>query len=210
MNNIPMQKLTLIISESQSKKYHHHLKELNLIDGITLIGRGTVSIKWLHVVGLTSQKREIIQFLVPAAKGEELLKESSDLLQLEKPGQGIAFISPIEPYEPIQKDTYMFKKMTVIVDRGLAEDVIDVAKECGVTGGTIVHGRGTGTREEEKLFGFEIEPEKELVIMLIPSTLVSLVTETLTKTFHFNTPNKGILYLEPVLETRGLFEAPEQ
>ncbi|MGI6438687.1 MAG: P-II family nitrogen regulator [Sphaerochaetaceae bacterium] len=104
----------------------------------------------------------------------------------------------------------MFKKMTVIVDRGLAEDVIDVAKECGVTGGTIVHGRGTGTREEEKLFGFEIEPEKELVIMLIPSTLVSLVTETLTKTFHFNTPNKGILYLEPVLETRGLFEAPEQ
>ena len=100
----------------------------------------------------------------------------------------------------------MFKKLTVIVDRGMANDVMDIARTVGVRGGTILHGRGAGTDIATSLFGVEIEPEKELVIILTPNDLVDRVVEALTRGLQLEEPGKGILFIEPILDTRGLFE----
>lgn len=100
----------------------------------------------------------------------------------------------------------MFQKLTVIVDRGMAEDVMDIARRAGVRGGTILHGRGAGAEMATKLFGIEIEPEKELVLILVPSELIKKVIEDLTTELQLDEPGKGILFVEPILETRGLFE----
>ena len=56
------------------------------------------------------------------------------------------------------------------------------------------------------MFGVEIEPEKELVLMLTPSDLIEKVVNELTQELRLNEPGKGILFVEPIVETRGLFE----
>lgn len=209
-----LHKLTLILDEHQSKQCPQLARNLHLMHGVIMMGRGTMKASWLNLLGITSQAKEIIQFLVPAKESSNLLKQIATHLQLDTPHHGIAYTSPVETgkvdsSKMIKEEQFMYKKITVIIDRGLAEEVVDKAKEVGVTGGTIIHGRGTGSEVESKLFGVEIEPEKEIIFMLVPQHLVPSVIETLTKSFDLGALGKGILYVEPILETRGLFSATQ-
>ncbi|WP_252891579.1 P-II family nitrogen regulator [Thermoclostridium stercorarium] len=97
--------------------------------------------------------------------------------------------------------------MTVIVNRGMADSVMEIARKAGVKGGTVIHGRGTGSEFTEKLFGVEIVPEKELVIILMPSDLVSKVADELYRELQLDVPGNGILFVEPVAEVRGLADS---
>lgn len=84
---------------------------------------------------------------------------------------------------------------------------MDIARRSGVTGGTIMHGRGTGSEYTQKLFGLEIEPEKELVMILMPSELVDKVVNDIYQELHLENPGNGILFVEPIVEVRGLFDS---
>ena len=70
-----------------------------------------------------------------------------------------------------------------------------------------MHGRGTGSEFTEKLFGIEIVPEKELVIILMPSELVNKVVNDLYRELELDVPGNGILFVEPVVEVRGLSDS---
>ena len=45
-----------------------------------------------------------------------------------------------------------YKCIIAIVNSGFAEEAMEAAKACGARGGTILHGRGTISKEAEKLF----------------------------------------------------------
>jgi nitrogen regulatory protein PII len=223
LNTGDIKLLTLILSENQSHKCIRLIKELGIRSGMVMIGRGTVSSTVLNLLGIKNQRRDIIKLLLDRKKAEEIMEYFDNALQLTKPGHGIAYTTPVisaaglpEP-EANQEQTAantdncpkgesMFKKLTVIVDRNMSGDVMDIALKAGVRGGTILHGRGAGAELSTNLFGVEIEPEKELVIILMPNDLVDKVVHALTQTLQLDEPGKGILFVEPILETRGLFE----
>ena len=57
-----------------------------------------------------------------------------------------------------------FELIVAIVNRGFSDLVMDAARKAGASGGTILHGRGTGVHEAAQFFGVAIQPEKELVL----------------------------------------------
>lgn len=215
--------LTLILSENQSHKCIRLAKEKGIRGGMVVMGKGTVDSAILNLLGIKNQKKEIVSYLLKKDQAEELLDYLDEELQLKKPGHGIAYITlAMEAAGLLEQGRdrkryvrnraegaeveIMFKKLNVIVDRGMGEDVMDIAREAGVRGGTILHGRGAGTEIATKLFGVEIEPEKELVIILTADTLIDKVVQALSHGLELDKPGKGILYVEPILETRGLIE----
>jgi len=225
LNNVQL--LILILSENQSHKCVRLAKEQGIKGGIIIIGRGTVSSTVLNLLGIKNQKKEIVKFLIKKENTKEILDCFDEALQLSKPGHGIAYVTPVicavglpereTNHEQIVSETVqqtegesMFKKLTVIVDRGMANDVMDIARKAGVRGGTILHGRGAGAEIDTNLFGVEIEPEKELVIILTPDELVDKVVTALSEELHLGEPGKGILFIEPVVDTRGLVEMSEK
>lgn len=211
--------LTLILSEHQCQRCARIAKEKDIRGGIVVLGKGTVKSTVLNLLGIKSQKKEVVNFLLEKEKAEDMLDCFAKELQLHKPGHGIAFTTPVIIASQIinnkqvtgntvpgMEGESMFKKLTVVVDRGMAEDVMDVALKAGVKGGTIVHGRGTGAEFTSKLFGMEIEPEKELVMILMPSDLIDKVVGDLFQELQLHIPGKGILFVEPIVEVRGLFD----
>ena len=62
-----------------------------------------------------------------------------------------------------------FDLIVTIVNRGISDLVMDAARAAGASGGTILHGRGTGVHEAERFFGIEIQPEQESVLSLTRS-----------------------------------------
>lgn len=209
--------ITLILNEHQCHKFERIARNLDIRGGMAVIGRGTVSNATLNLFGIKSQKKEIVSIIAEKERTHELMDHLTEELQLTEPGHGIAYATPVTTAEQIIKKeeqdslnslegVNMYKKMTVIVNRGMADNVMDIARKAGVKGGTVIHGRGTGSEFTEKLLGVEIVPEKELVIILMPSELVSKVTGDLYRELQLDVPGNGILFVEPVSEVRGLFE----
>jgi len=211
--------MTLVLDEQQCQKCTKAAKEVGLHGGITIIGKGTVKSSVLDLLGIRSQKKEIINFLISKDGSEELMNHFTEVLGLSEPGKGIIYLTPVtiasltvEGRQVIAKtaegeeENNMFTKLTVIVDRGKAEDVMDIARNAGARGGTIMHGRGTGAEYTAKLFGMEIEPEKELVMILLPAGLVDKVADDLFRELKLQDPGNGILFVEPVLSVRGLLD----
>lgn len=76
---------------------------------------------------------------------------------------------------PAENDDLYHDCILAVVNKGYSENVVDVSRESGATGATIIHARGTGGEHPTVLLPFiniELQPEKE-VVLLITGTHIS-------------------------------------
>ena len=99
-----------------------------------------------------------------------------------------------------------YEAIFVIVEKGLAENVLDAAEAAGSRGGTVIHARGSGSREKEKIFNIEIEPEKDIVLILSKIEGLDHIVDAIEGVLNINTPGAGILFTLDVNRTLGLYE----
>ena len=91
-----------------------------------------------------------------------------------------------------------------IVNAGFTDEVMDAAREFGARGGTVIRARGTANSEAEKLFNIAIQPEKEIVMILVESKLKNDILHALYKAVGLNTPGQGIAFTMPLDDVVGL------
>ena len=97
-----------------------------------------------------------------------------------------------------------YRAIFTIVDRGNGESVIDSAKTAGAKGGTIFSGRGSGIHETEKLFSMEIEPEKEVVLIITDADTAAGIVAAVRRDLEIEQPGKGIIFVQPVDQIVGV------
>ena len=85
-----------------------------------------------------------------------------------------------------------------IVNEGYSELVMDVAKECGARGGTIIPANGSVSQEAMKLYGIGIHPEKEIVLILVRDDIVEKILDKLYDKAGAGTDAMGIFFTLPV------------
>ena len=102
--------------------------------------------------------------------------------------------------------------IVTVVNRGFADDVMRAAKKAGAFGGTVLNARGTAAPSEKKFFGTVIEPEKELVLILVEHEKRTPMMETITVDAGLAKDGMGICFSLPVDAVRGVarFETPEK
>jgi nitrogen regulatory protein PII len=103
-------------------------------------------------------------------------------------------------------DKTMYQEITVIVDKGKAEDVIDAATKAGSKGGTILNARGSGIHETSKVFSMEIEPEKEIIMILSEVEMTDSIVSSITDYLKIDEPGNGIIYIRDVNKTYGIYK----
>ena len=81
---------------------------------------------------------------------------------------------------------------------------MDVAREAGARGGTIINARGSGIHETATFLNMEIEPEKEIVLMLIATPKAEGIINAIRDELKIDQPGNGILFVQDVDETYGL------
>ncbi|MBQ6431067.1 MAG: P-II family nitrogen regulator [Oscillospiraceae bacterium] len=102
-----------------------------------------------------------------------------------------------------------FEAVFCIVNSGFAEAAMDAARKAGAGGGTILKGRGTASREAEERFNIVIQPEKELLMLLVSSEIKDQVLRALYDGAGLDSAGQGIAFSLPVEKTVGL-RTPEQ
>jgi nitrogen regulatory protein PII len=89
--------------------------------------------------------------------------------------------------------------ITAIVQRGMADLVVQTAQEAGAQGATIFHAHGTGVRQKRLgLLGLTINTEKEVIYIVAPENQADIIFERIFVCAKMDTPGMGILWVTPI------------
>ena len=97
-----------------------------------------------------------------------------------------------------------------IVNSGFAEDVMDVARDLGVRGGTILNARGAANEEAAAFFGITLHAEKEILMMVVEKELRDTVLNAIYKEMGMAKKAQGIAFSLPVSDAAGLVQQEEK
>ena len=193
-------------------------KKCGASGGTVLLAKGTANSTFAGYLGLTDKRKEVILMACSKEIANCVLKNLNEKFQFEKPKHGIAFTTDIctvvgsvghisTDREKLKRgDESMYCSITVVVEKGKAEDVIDAATAAGSKGGTIINARGSGIHETSKLFFMDIEPEKEIVIILSEKSVADAILSSIREKIDIEGPGKGIIFVQDVNKVFGMAE----
>ena len=102
-----------------------------------------------------------------------------------------------------------YEVIFAIVNSGYAEDVMDVAREQGARGGTIVDARGVAREDAAAFFGITLHSEKEIVMIVVSKDIKDAVLNAIYKEMGMSKKAHGIAFSLPVSDTVGLVKIEE-
>ncbi len=88
----------------------------------------------------------------------------------------------------------------------VTDAVIDAAKECGISGATIISGRGTGLQEAKTFFGLSLETRTDVLFFLTEAELVEPVMAAIEKTGRLDEHGAGVVFTLPVDRVAGTWK----
>lgn len=186
------------------------------------LARGTADKKTLAYLGLGETEKDILFAAMPHSLAAKLLAIMNQQLQFSKPGHGIAFCIAINGYadekthrrlkgiQYVEEDFTMqqahYDLIMAITNQGYADEVMEVAKAAGATGGTVLHARGVGLKEAEKFFGITISPEKDVLLILTASATTRAIFDAIAEQKGCHTDARTLSFSLPVNGVAGLTE----
>lgn len=96
-----------------------------------------------------------------------------------------------------------------IVNAGFAEEVMDVAREQGVRGGTILNARGVAKEDAAAFFGITLHSEKEILMMVVEKEIRDNVLNAIYREMGMAKAAQGIAFSLPVSDVAGLVKIQE-
>lgn len=97
-----------------------------------------------------------------------------------------------------------------IVNSGYADEVMDVAREKGVRGGTILNARGVIKEDAAAFFGITLHADKEILMMVVDKAIRDDVLNAIYKEMDMSKKAKGIAFSLPVSDVAGLVKEVPQ
>ncbi len=184
--------------------------------GTVLLGSGTAHSRLLELLDLCDVRKEIVLILCEEATARTVEAAWNKLFAFHKPHHGIAYSKPIACFmgsghyafnerTESEAETHMpYRSITLIADKGRAELAMEAANQAGAKGGTIINARGAGIHETQHLFAMDIEPEKEILIILAEADATEPIVTAIREKLELEQPGNGVMYVERVESVHGM------
>ena len=219
-------KLFITISDKdKTDRIVRLFKRYNINYSCSINAKGTASGSLLSYFGLDEVKKNIVLSVIPCVLENKLLYLLHNKLELYKPGNGICFslgitsanryLSSIYSNLSTLKEEYSLEKekeyelIILIVSEGYANSAMDAAKRVGANGGTLINGIGLGSEEATKFLGITIEPEKDVVLILVEKDEKKKIMKEITDEVGLSHEGRGICFSIPVDNVIGLSQNVE-
>jgi len=208
--------LCVIVNIGQGGKVLHTARQNGIQGGTIFLGRGTINHKLLRL--FAEVRKEVVLMVSIKEIIPQVMGILNSQFQFDKPNHGIAFTTAITTIHGVRSyssevpikcegDEPMYHLITIIVNKGLADDVIDAAYQAGSKGGTIINARGAGIHETSKVFSMDIVPEKEIVTILAEREQSDQIVSKIRTDLNMDQPGNGIIYIQEVHNTYGLYKS---
>lgn len=208
--------LCIIVNFGLGTRIVKSAKNQGITGATVFLGKGTVKNRVLEFLELYDIRKEIVLMVAEKNLAHATLENLNHEFKFCKPNHGIAFMTSLTRFlgsknfnlnsieESRGANGKMYQAIFTVVDKGKAHEVIDVATQAGSKGGTIINARGSGIHETAKLFSMEIEPEKEIVLILTEIALTDGIVSAIRKELKIDEPGTGIIFVQDISMTYGL------
>ena len=102
------------------------------------------------------------------------------------------------------ENNQLYELIVTIVNKGATDLVMNAANKSGARGGTISVARGTGNPELAKHYGIVVQPEKEIVFIVVQKEVKDRVMKAIYEEAGIGTQGQGILISLPITDAVGL------
>lgn len=191
-----------IVNHGQGQRLAEVARKAGSNGGTILVGHGSANSALLRMLAIGDVEKDVLIILVTAKEKDVIYHAITNNPIHHKKHAGISYCIPLG--ETLVKTDNSHELITVITNRGYAEDIMNQARKAGARGGTILHARGTGKPEDSKFFGITIVPEKETILILAENSNATAIKDAISTLPCLTTPGLGIMYSTPVSDFRLL------
>lgn len=208
--------LVFIVNHGRGEAILQHLRE-HFDTGATLMpAYGTRPNKVLRFLALDEVRKDVLLLICPEARSTEMIRSVKQVFHLEKANSGIGFTIPLSEALGLHQQKERSAKLSIpddkihyvalctILERGLGEEAVDVAREVGARGATVIEARGSARRISQD-FAFEIEDQKDFLLMILRKEQLETVQKALSNHFSMAEANSGITFSYPLNKVIGLY-----
>ena len=190
-------------------------------------GYGAADSAVLDVLGFGENKKSVALSLIAAEQVDRVFAAVDHKLHIGKPGTGILFSVPVtgataflagltaQNTQSLKKDgeipmvnEHDHELILTIVSKGYFPEVKAAANAAGARGGTLIHALGLGGEEAQKFLGISIQPEKDIILIVVKREEKVKIMQAIAQAVGINTQGKGIVFSLPVNNALGLCEVP--
>lgn len=175
------------------------------------VGQGTASSEMMDILGIGSRDKDIVISLAAKRAAEQFAAElESD--PTRRGGHGIMMIFSlsainnltavlaaraakdisVQEADKAMKNEYKHSLVLIAVNRGCADDVMQVARGAGATGGTVIKAN-LADNDAGELLGVSLEEERDIVAIMVPDTIRDRLMEDINRELGMRTNAQAIL-----------------
>lgn len=199
--------ITAIVPHNRCNTISDAAQKAGSWGGTVLTARGITSNKFLDFLGLGETSLDVVMILTESEKCSGIFSAIIDSVSEEKKNFGIAYstnagqllkVGNITGDKPVMNGNKKQQLITVILNRGFADDAMAAARNAGAGGGTVLNARGTAKEDDEKFFGVNIVPEKEMLQIVVPEEKKDAVLNAIRELPCLSQPGSGICFCSEI------------
>jgi len=99
--------------------------------------------------------------------------------------------------------TVNMKALHIVVNAGFTDEIMEIIREAGGSGGTIIHARGEGSKHRSFL-GITLDSEQEIIISIADQKTAEQIMTDIKEKAGWKTEVRGLCYMMPVDEIIGI------
>ena len=181
-------------------------------------GRGTATSEIMDILGLGSSEKDILFSYATRSAATRLLDQLNGDLRRAVATSGIVFDIPLTAVNNLVAAAITYKTtngkkgeeivevenkvknslIMVTCSRGCTEAVMDTAKKAGARGGTVFKARWSGGEELEQAYDLELNPEREIVAIVVPNEIRNQVMEAITREHGLKSDSQSMICSVPI------------
>lgn len=212
-------KIMALLSIVESDKGKKLIKELNnqkIYMNFQTVGFGTAPTEMMDIFGLGTNDKDVIFSLGAEKDIRYMTSNFGEIFESHSKYGGIMVVLNISAAGRILNEILNYnsnhvkgRKMTVMqgehhnnlivisLNEGYSEDVMQVARKAGATGGTVIKGRLADFEQFSEFVDSKVDEEREMLFILSPTKSSKQIMEDINSEFGLSTAANGIIFALP-------------
>lgn len=215
MSKRPMVLLS-IVERDKGKKLIKELENINIKVNFQCVGLGTAPTEMMDIFGLGTKDKDIIISLGKETAVKDMMASFGTAFESHSKYGGLMIVLKISAANRILTEILSFNNdkniergngsmknehhnnlIIISVNEGYSDDVMQVARKAGATGGTVIKGRLANIEQFADIGKTDVDGEREILCILAPLKTSAQIMEDVNKQFGTTSDANGIIIAIP-------------
>ncbi len=208
--------LLSIVELEKGKKLIEKLKKLNIRVNFRLSGLGTAPTEMMDIFGLGTNAKDVVVSLGAEDNIKDMMANFGTAFESHTKYGGLMIVLDVSAASRVLTEILNFNEnkntekgtgamknehhnnlIIISVNEGYAEDVMQVARKAGATGGTVIKGRLADTEQFTEFVSSKVDEDREMLCILAPLKASRQIMQDVNRDFGLNSPANGIVFAVP-------------